>query len=115
MNAVIAVAARHQRRDHHLRSHLKRLAHEVFREFTANLDQHTADLVTERKWPWQWFRPVAFQNVQVCAANAAGSDLDERCFARNFGPGYSADDRPCARPIVGAYANLLHAVPLAPF
>src|SRR5689334_11134461 len=109
------MAARHQRRDHHLRSDLERLAHEVLFEFRANLDQHSADLVTEREWPWQWFRPVAFQNMQIGAANAAGTDLYKRRFARNFGPGYGANDRPRSRAIVGAYANLLHALPLAPF
>src|SRR5213592_1382523 len=45
MNAVIAAAARHQRRDHHLRSHAEWFAHEVFLEFRADLDQHTADFV----------------------------------------------------------------------
>ena len=115
VNAVIALAARHQWRDHHLRSHLQRLAHEVFCKFRADLDQHPANLVTEREWPRQWFRPVALQNVQIGAANTAGADLDESGLARNFRPRHGADDRPCSRAIVGAYANLLHALPLAPF
>src|SRR5205814_10644507 len=62
VNAIIAMAAWHQRRDHHLGSHLERLAHEVFIEFRSDLDQHAADLVTKRERPWQRLRPVAFED-----------------------------------------------------
>src|SRR5437763_1454530 len=75
VNAIIAMTAWHQRRDHHLRSYLERLAHEIFVEFRSNLNQHAADLVTERERPWQRLRPVAFQDVQIGTANAAGADL----------------------------------------
>jgi hypothetical protein len=53
VNAVIALTARHQRWNHHLRSHAKRLAHEIFLEFRTDLDQHAADFMAERERPWQ--------------------------------------------------------------
>ena len=81
MDAVIATAARHQRRDHHLRSHGERFAHEILVEVGADLDQHAADLMAERERPWQWLRPMAFEDMQVGAADPAGADLDQRGLA----------------------------------
>ncbi len=115
VDAVIAMAARHQRRDHHLRSHCERLAHEIFREFRADLDQHAADLVAERERPRQWLRPMAFQDMQIGAADAAGADLDQRRLLRNFRPRHGANDRLRAGSVIGAYANLFHAIFLRPF
>ena len=110
MDAVIALAARHQRRDHHLRSHVKLLAHEVFLEFRADLDQHAADLVAERERPRQRLRPMSFQDMQIGAADTAGADLDQRGLFRDFRPGHLADHRLCARTGIGAYADLFHRV-----
>ena len=114
MDAVIAFAARHQRRDHHLRSDRQRLAHEVFSEFRADLDQHATDLVTERERPWQRLRPMAFEDMQIGAADAAGADLYQRRLLRNFRPRHSANDRLRAGTVIGAYANLFHGNFLRP-
>ena len=110
MDAVIALAARHQRRDHDLGSHRERLAHEVFLEFRADLDQHAADLVTERKRPRQRLRPVPFEDMQIGAADAAGANLDQRALLRDFRPRHGADDRLRTRSVIGAYANLFHEI-----
>jgi hypothetical protein len=102
------MAARHQRRNHHLRSHAERLAHEVFFEFRADLDQHAADLVAERERPGQLFRPVAFEDMQIGAADAAGADFYQRRLLRDLGPRHGANDRLRTRPVIGANANLFH-------
>src|SRR5205085_4136455 len=115
MDAVIAAAARHQWRDHHFRSHCKWLAHEIFGELGADLDQHAADLVTERERPRQWLRPMSFQNMQIGAANPAGADLDQRRFAWNLRPRHGADDGLRARAVIGANPDLFHEVSLRPF
>src|SRR5258705_3352509 len=108
MNAVIAMAARHQRRDHHLRSHAERFAHEVFLEFRADLDQHAADAVAERERPRQLLRRVALQDMQIGAANAAGADFNQRRLLRNFRPWHVANNRLRAGPVIGANTNLFH-------
>ena len=109
MNAVITAAARHQRRDHHARSDLQRLAHEVFDKFAAGFDDDAAEFMTKRKRPRQRFGPVPFEDVQVGAANAAGADLDQRRFLWNFRPGNAVDHRLGARTGKGRDADLLHA------
>src|SRR5215831_11406896 len=77
MHAVIAVSARHQRRDHHLRADANRLAHEVVGEVAAGFDDDAAELVPERERPRERLRPVAFEDMQVGAAHPAGADLNE--------------------------------------
>src|SRR5262249_35258448 len=77
VDAVIAAAAWHQRRDHHLRSDLERLAHEVLTQLGPYLHENAANLVPKRERPGELLRPVTFKDVQVGAANAAGADLDE--------------------------------------
>ena len=108
MDAVIAMPARHQRRDHHLRSDGERLAHEILGKFRADLDQHAADLMPERERPRQLLRPVAFEDMQIGAAHAAGADFDERGFLGDFRPGHGADHRRGAGAVVGADADLGH-------
>ncbi|MGY4461704.1 hypothetical protein ACVWYI_005664 [Bradyrhizobium sp. LB13.1] len=108
MDAVIAAAAGHQRRDHHFRSHLERLAHEVLGEFVAAFDDHAADFMTERERPRQRLRPMSLQNVQVRAADAARADLDQRGLFADLWPWHAADDRLAARSRVGADADLVH-------
>ena len=83
VDAVVAGAARHQRRDHHLRADLQRLAHEVFGELRARLDDHAAELMAERERPRQGLGPMAFQDVLIGAAHAAGADLDQRGLLRH--------------------------------
>jgi hypothetical protein len=102
------MAAGHQGRDHDFRADFQRLAHEIFGEFRTDLDQHTADLMAERERPGQWLWPMAFEDMQVGAADAAGADLDQRCFLADFRPWHAADHRLCARTVIGAYANLFH-------
>jgi len=108
VDAVIAMAARHQGRDHHFRADFQRLAHEVFREFRTDLDQHPADLMAKRERPGQWLGPMALEDVEVSSADAAGSDLDQRALLSDFRPGHAADDGLRARPVIGADANLFH-------
>jgi hypothetical protein len=114
MDAVIASPARHQRRDHHLRSHVKRLAHEIFRKFRADLDQNAANFMTERERPRQWFRPVTFKDVQIGAADAAGTDFYQCGLLRNFRPWHIANNRLRAGTIVGADPDLIHGVSSGP-
>src|SRR6266852_3054277 len=114
VNAVIALTARHQRWDHHLRSHAKRLAHEIFLEVRADLDQHAAYFVAERERPRQLLRPVAFEDMQIGAAHAAGADFYQCRLLRDLGPRHGANDRLRAGPVVGAYANLLHGISSGP-
>src|SRR5262245_28609877 len=78
VDAVKAVTAGHQGRDHHLRSDLERLRHEVFGELAAAFDDDAAELMAQRERPRQGFRPMAFEDVQIRAAYAAGADLDQR-------------------------------------
>src|SRR5262245_61988361 len=97
MDAVIAMPARHQRRDHHLRADAKRLAHEVFAEFATRFDNDAAQLMAEGEWPRQRLRPMAFEDVKVGAAHPAGADLDERSVLLHLRPRHRADDRRGAR------------------
>ena len=113
MDAVVAVAAGHQRRDHHLRADLQRLAHEVLGEFVAAFDDDSAELVAERERPGQRLRPVTFQDMQISAADAAGADLDQRSFPADLRPWHGADDGLAARACVGADADLFHGYFLA--
>lgn len=76
VQAVVATTAGHQRRDHHLRSDVDRLAHEVLGQILALLDDNAADLMTKRERPRQWLWPVTLQNVLVSSANAARADFD---------------------------------------
>src|SRR5262249_55733747 len=108
VDAVVAAAARHQGRDHHLRADLERLAHEVFGKLRAAFDDDAAEFVAERERPGQRLRPVAFEDMQVGSANAAGADLDQRGLLADLRPWHSADDRLCARAVMGADADLLH-------
>src|SRR5689334_11865718 len=78
MDAVIAVAAGHQRRDHHLRADLERLRHEVLIELGSAFDDDAAELMAERERPWQRLRPVTLEDVEIGAADTAGADLDQR-------------------------------------
>src|SRR5712692_9751257 len=114
MNAVIAMAARHQRRDHHLRSHAEWFAHEVFFEFRADLDQHAADFMAEGERPGQLLRPVAFQDMQIGAANAAGADFYQCRLLRNFRPRHVANNRLCTGAVIGANTNLFHEISSGP-
>ena len=109
MDAVIALAARHQRRDHHLRSHLSGLLMKSSVNSRADLDQHAADFMAERERPGQRLRPMTLQDMQIGAADAAGADLDQRRLVRNFRPWNGANDRLRAGPVIGANANLFHA------
>jgi hypothetical protein len=115
MDAVIAMPARHQRRDHHLRSDRERLAHEILGKFRPDLDQHAADLMPKRKRPRQLLRPVALEDMQVGAADAAGSDFYEGGFLGDFGPWHGANDGGGAGAVVGADADLGHGGSLRPF
>src|ERR1700748_2607288 len=76
MDAVIALAAWHQRRDHHLRSHAKRLAHEIFFEFRAAFDNDATEFMPERERPRQRLRPMALKDVQLGAAYTASATPD---------------------------------------
>src|SRR5690348_2537886 len=109
MDAIIAMAARHQRRNHHARSDLQRLAHKVFFKLGAGFDDDAAEFVAERERPWQRFGPVTFKDVQVGAAHAAGADLDQRRLFRNFRPGNAVNDRLGAGTGEGRDADVLHA------
>src|SRR5581483_9702480 len=115
VDAVIAMATWHQRRDHDFRAHFQRLFHEIFVEIGADLDQLPAKLVTEREWPWQRFWPMPFENVQVRATDPAGANLDQRRLVSDFRTGHAANDGLCAGPVVRADANLFHGLssPLA--
>src|SRR6266480_1348233 len=105
MHAVIAMPARHQRRDHHLRADAKRLAHEVFAEFAARLDDDAAQLVAEGERPRQRLGPVALEDMKVGAAHSAGADLNERRVLLHLRPWHRADDRLGARPGEGGDAD----------
>jgi hypothetical protein len=61
VDAVVAVAAGHERRDHDLRADGDRLAHEVLGEALALLDDDAADLVAEGEGPRQGLRPMALR------------------------------------------------------
>ena len=114
MDAVIALTARHQRRDHHLRSDRQRLAHEIFGELRAALDDDAAKFVAQRKRPRQWLWPVALQNVQISAADAARADLDQRRLPADLRPRHGADHRLRARALMCANANLFHGISSGP-
>src|ERR1700758_1639697 len=101
MDAVKAVTAGHQRRDHHLRADLKRLAHEILVELTAAFGDDAAELMAECERPGQRSWPVAFEDMQVGAADAAGADLYQRSLAGDLGPGNGADHRLRARAVIG--------------
>src|SRR6185437_5807266 len=102
VNAVVAMAARHQRRDHHLRAHLERLAHEVFVELAAAFDNDAAELVPESERPWQRLRPMSLEDVKIRAADAAGADLDQRGLPADLRPRHGADDGLRAWAVIGA-------------
>ena len=108
VDAVVAAAAWHQRRDHHPRADLERLAHEVLGQQVALLDDHAADLVAERERPGQRLRPVALEDVQVRAAHAAGADLDQGGVARHRRARHLVDDGCGARPGERGDADLFH-------
>src|SRR3712207_491073 len=93
VDAVVAGAAGHQRRDHDARADLERLAHEVLGQLAPLLDDDAADLVPEREGPRQGLRPMALQDVQVGAADAAGADLDQGRLARHVRARHLADHR----------------------
>src|SRR6185312_12799296 len=111
VDAVVTFAARHQRRNHHLRPDTERLAHEVFGELAAGLDDDAADLVSERERPRQLLRPMTSEDMQVRTANAAGADLEQRRLLRDFGPWHGANDRRCTRAVIRADTNLIHHCP----
>src|ERR1700730_11203480 len=115
VDAVIAMAAGHQRRDHHLRPYRERLAHEVFVEFRADLHQYAADLMSERERPRQCFGPMTLEDVQIGAADAAGPDFYQCGLLRNFRPWHAANDRLRAGSVIGAYADLFHGPSPRPF
>src|SRR5262249_47018746 len=114
MDAVVAAAARHQRRDHDSRSDPQRLAHEVFFKLATGFDDDAAEFVPERERPGQLFWPMSFKDVEVGAADAAGADLDERRFAWDIGPWNAMDDRLGARTGEGRDADMLHARVFSP-
>src|SRR5262245_44485362 len=105
MDAVIALPARHQRRDHHLRADAERLAHEIFGERTALFDDDAAELVPEGERPRQRLRPVAFEDVKVGAAHPAGADLNQRGVRGDLRPRHRPDDRLGAWTGEGGDAN----------
>src|SRR5262245_42432190 len=93
MDAVIALPARHQRRDHHLRADAERLAHEIFGELISLFDDDAPELVAEGERPRQRLRPVAFEDMKVGAAHPAGADLNQRGVCGDLRPRHRADDR----------------------
>src|SRR4051794_22003641 len=107
MNAVVAGAAWHQRRDHYLRADPKRLPHEIFGELRAGFDDHATELMAKCERPRQRLRPVAFQDVLVGAAHATRADLDQRGLPRHIRPRHGADHRRRAGPIEGRDADLV--------
>src|SRR5215472_13884442 len=90
MDAVVAAAARHQGRYHHLRAYGERLAHEVFGELGSAFDDDAAQFVTERERPGQRLRPMALEDMQVGAADAAGADLDQGSLFADLRPRHGA-------------------------
>jgi len=58
VDAVIAASARHQRRNHHLRSHRQRFLHEIHFELVADFDEYAAELMAEGERPGKLLRPV---------------------------------------------------------
>jgi hypothetical protein len=51
MDAVVALPAGHQRRDHHLRADAEFPAHEIFGELRSLFDDDAAELVAEGERP----------------------------------------------------------------
>src|SRR5580704_12401646 len=49
--------------------------------------------MAERERPWQLLRPMAFEDVQVSAADATGADLNQPCLLGDGRPRYAADLR----------------------
>src|SRR5690349_18382954 len=115
MDAVVATSARHERRNHYPGSDLERLAHEVFVELGAQLDEDATNLVSERERPGKLFWPVTFEDMQIGATNSAGSDFDERRLLGNSRPRNGADYRLGAGASKRRDADLFHATLLAQF
>ena len=108
VHAVITLPAGHEGRDHDLAADLERPAHVVVAELRALLDDDARDLVAEREGPGQGRRPVALEDVQIGAADAAGADLEEGGIGGHLGPLDDLDLGPGARPVEGGDANLVH-------
>src|ERR1700682_2412198 len=104
--AIIAFAAGHERRDHDLGADADWIVHPVGLEVRSDLDHHAGHLVAERERPWQRFRPMSFEDMQVGAANAAGADLNESSLSRHFRPWHLPDHRLRARTVIGGNADL---------
>ena len=80
VDAVIAASARHQWRNHHLRSHRQRLLHKIRLELVADFDEHSAELMTESERPGKLLRPVTLEDVQIGAANRRLDGPNDRVF-----------------------------------
>src|SRR5436309_12760366 len=66
--------------------------------------------MAERERPGQLLRPVALQDMQIGAANAAGADFYQCRLPRNFRPWHVANNRLRTGAVIGANANLLHEI-----
>ena len=105
MQAPVAMAAGHQWRQHQFRADADRLAHEVGLQLVADLDHDARQFVSEGERPRQRLRPMAFQDMLVGAADAAGPYLDQRRFRRDARPGHLLHHRIGARPGEGGYSD----------
>src|ERR1700676_640535 len=68
--------------------------------------------MAERERPWQFVRPMAFEDVQISAADATGADLNQRCLLRDGWPRYAAYLRRGAWAGENRNANLFHTLVL---
>jgi hypothetical protein len=57
---------------------------------------------------------MAFEDMQVGAADTACSNLDQRRLLRNFWPGHRPDHRLCTRTLESGNAYLLHEISSGP-
>ena len=69
------------------------MAHEVDVQLRPDLFDHARQLVTKSDRPRQWFRPVAFQDVEVRSAYSARVDADQSGLLRHRGARHPIHDR----------------------
>src|SRR5436305_9506582 len=78
-----------------------------------NFHDDAAEFVPQRERPWQLFGPVAFEDMQIGAADAAGADLNERGVLGDLRPWHGTDHRRRAGAGKGRDADLFHAACLS--
>ena len=109
VHAVVALAARHQRRQHHLAAHTQRPPHEIRVQGRTFFHDHTASLWPRvngqgrgfGQCPWRMWRSVPHTPQTPMRMRAASSGT--------FGPRHLSHLDPGAGPVKSRYTDCAHA------